>query len=138
MCSILRVHSNHSLCLPLTDLICSVHQDHSRQKVASILAYMCSIHSNLKQLTLYKPGTNLNVGENKMHPAQPRFARLGGCITNWENPFLLHVLVVFSGLYGDTVISELLPCSSSSCTPSATDRPSSCLSRSSPGYQGSY
>ena len=52
MCSRLRVHSNHSLCpsvLKFTDLICSVHQDPSRQKVASITAYMCSIlrvHSN--------------------------------------------------------------------------------------------
>ena len=33
--------------------------------------------NNLKQLTLYKPRTNLNVGENKMHPDQPRFARRG-------------------------------------------------------------
>ena len=55
LCSILRVHSNHSLCPPipkLTDLICSVHQDPSLKKLASVWAYMCSIHSNLKQLTL--------------------------------------------------------------------------------------
>ena len=51
MCSRLRVHSDHSLCLSIpkftdlicsvvyiswTDLICSVHQELSRQKVASI------------------------------------------------------------------------------------------------------
>ena len=52
MCSILEVHSNHSLCPStpkFTDLICSVHQDPSRQKVASIWADMYSIlrvHSN--------------------------------------------------------------------------------------------
>ena len=52
MCSILGVHSNHSLwvsILKFTDLICSVYQDPSCQKVASIWAYMCSIlkvHSN--------------------------------------------------------------------------------------------
>ena len=52
MCIILRVHSNHSMCLSIpkfTDLICSVHQDSSRQKVAFIWAYMCTIlrvHSN--------------------------------------------------------------------------------------------
>ena len=52
MCSILRVNSNHSLCLSIskfTDLICSVNQDPSRQKVASIWAYICSrlrVHSN--------------------------------------------------------------------------------------------
>ena len=45
MCSILRLHSNHSTCMSIpkfTDLICSVHQDPSHQKVASIWAYMCS------------------------------------------------------------------------------------------------
>ena len=39
MCSILRVHSNNSLCPSIpkfTDLICLVHQEPSRQKVASI------------------------------------------------------------------------------------------------------
>ena len=52
MCSILRVHTNHSLfpSIPkFTDLICSVHKYYSCQKVASIWACMCSIlrvHSN--------------------------------------------------------------------------------------------
>ena len=39
MCSRLRVHSNHSLCPSIpkfTDLLCSVHQDPSCRKVASI------------------------------------------------------------------------------------------------------
>ena len=46
VCSILRVHSNHSLCLSipkLTNLICSIHQDPSHQNAAFIWAYMCSI-----------------------------------------------------------------------------------------------
>ena len=62
--SIFRVHCNHSLCLSRPkftdlicsvvyiswcDLICSVDQEPSRQKVASIWDYMCSIHNNLKQ-----------------------------------------------------------------------------------------
>ena len=58
MCSILRVHSNHSLCPSITkftDLICSVHQEPSRQKVASICAYMFSIHCNLTQLPSSNP-----------------------------------------------------------------------------------
>ena len=52
MCGLLRVHSNHLLCPSIpkfTDLVCSVHQEPSRQKVASIWAYMCNIlkvHSN--------------------------------------------------------------------------------------------
>ena len=52
MCSILRVHRNHSLCPSIpktTELICSVHQDPSRPKVAPIWAYRYSIlrvHSN--------------------------------------------------------------------------------------------
>ena len=46
MCSILRVHSNHFLCLTVpkfTDLLCSVHQELNCQKVASIWANMCNI-----------------------------------------------------------------------------------------------
>ena len=58
------VHCNHSPCLSRPkfndlicsvvyiswcDLICSVDQEPSRQKVASIWDYMCSIHNNLKQ-----------------------------------------------------------------------------------------
>ena len=56
ICSILIVHSNHSLCPSISkfpdpicsgvyimNLICSVHQEPSRQKVASIWAYTCSI-----------------------------------------------------------------------------------------------
>ena len=48
MCSILRVHSKHSLFSSIhkfTDLICSVHQDPNHRKVASIWANMCSILS---------------------------------------------------------------------------------------------
>ena len=42
----ITVHSNHSLCPSIpkfTDPICSVYQDPSSQKVASVWAYMCSI-----------------------------------------------------------------------------------------------
>ena len=42
---VFRLDSNHSLCPSIpkfTDPICSVHQNPSRQKVASIWAYMCS------------------------------------------------------------------------------------------------
>ena len=53
MCSILRVPSN-ILLRPKKkknpDLKCAVDQEPSRQKVASILAYMCSVpnvHNNL-------------------------------------------------------------------------------------------
>ena len=53
MFSILRVHSNHSLCPSVpkfTDLICSVNQNPGRKKVASILVYMCRrlrVHSTI-------------------------------------------------------------------------------------------
>ena len=52
----------------LTDRVCSIHQDPSRQKVATIWAYLYSIHSNLKQL----PCSNLVhilLWRKKRHPA---------------------------------------------------------------------
>ena len=47
MCSILRVHSKHSLCLSICKfivLICSVHKDPIHQKVASIRANICAVY----------------------------------------------------------------------------------------------
>ena len=52
MCSIHRLHSNHSLCMSIpkfTDLMYSLNQDPSRQQVAFIWAYMCNglrVHRN--------------------------------------------------------------------------------------------
>ena len=84
MWSILRVHSNHSLCLSIHQLFTLYVQYTKTLAVKKWLSIelICAVNivtlNSGTVVTWYKSECTLS----KMHPAQPRFARLGGVHNN--------------------------------------------------------
>ena len=109
-CSLLRVHSNQSLCpsIPkLTDLICSVHQDPSCQKVASIWAYMCSrlwVNSN-HSLCPFLPKFTYVICSVHQDPSRPNVASIWAYMCSILRIHINHILCPSIPKFSDRIYS---------------------------------